>query len=1164
MERHLTNTEIEDILDFIKPNQRLPLEMDNSVILNNKNRLIKQLKQQKINPKIIPELKNQIKDNYFRSRVSPGESVGILAAQSIGERQTQNSVVYGEEILVKKNDKIWKTTVGQLIDQEIKDIIPDEYNNYIKQVKNIQVLTVSQDEKIEWKYVKEISKHPTNGDLIQVTTESGRSVTTTLAHSHLKKVENGIEPILGSDLKLGDRIPVIKKSPKEDSNFKTLFITKFINYIQKDNEDNIILCANFHTKRLDTIIFDSNDSVKIRLIKSFIQLNGFLNNKKEVLIDYQMLLTQFGILANISPSLDFGYNLYIQQKYIAILSNLIKDSVPKEIIYDNFEEDYPLPICCITKNIIDCIYDVIYETEYAYNEADNIAKSIYNVNWNNIKLVLKERFEILKRISIESQNDYFIRIIDIIDKKQEKDIIWDKIVSLKLISEKDYKYDYVYDFSVQGNETFALFSGIVVHNTLNSIDWKENILYMQNKECIVEPIGKMIDNLLLKYPENIEKIAENRTEYLPLEDGYFIPSCDEHGNTDWYQIEAITRHLPVGDLVKVTTESGREVMATQSKSFLVWNEEEKKFLATKGSDIKIGDILPTTEGLPRFKDHIQTHFKYINIDIELDREFGFIIGLYLTNLFDTFRKEDDKINKRVIDFIDKYSIDNILLILNHITKDLTEIPSFSYIASEEFIKGLLSGYYRNCEYTDSGSIICKINNELLLNSISFLLNYFGIIGMYTKEDVFLLEVNKNYTKTLEMNVLEEIWKDLPKELLLSKYEISNNGRLRNKLSKKISIRKQDINGYIRAHLCLDNNLRKDFSYHKLCLISFKNIMSDKIIDHINNIRDDNRISNLRWVTYTENNTNKIFKYQKGKSIIQYDLDGNFIKIWDKISDVVKELGITNQNISANLKTKQKSAGGFIWKYNIINFDGEIWKKFPIDNSDEIYVSSLGRIKRRNDDSTISYGSLKKNGYCEIIVDDKHFFIHRMVAITFIENPDNKLYVNHKDSIKNNNKVENLEWISHVENVNYSLNLKNRLSNNVLSNIILQIDIKTDKIVNEYLSFSVAMKTTGIKGVKNCCYGNRKTAGGYKWCIKEKEITKNTIENKFNVYFDKVINIEYVNGTTEFVYDLTVEKTKNFQLFNGLNIRDTFHKAGQSESSVTVGVKFCSSDINIYC
>jgi intein/homing endonuclease len=66
----------------------------------------------------------------------------------------------------------------------------------------------------------------------------------------------------------------------------------------------------------------------------------------------------------------------------------------------------------------------------------------------------------------------------------------------------------------------------------------------------------------------------------------------KNGMCNWYKIEAVTKHLPIGKLVKVTTESGRTVTATQSKSFLVWNGEN--FANILGSDIKVGDALPTT------------------------------------------------------------------------------------------------------------------------------------------------------------------------------------------------------------------------------------------------------------------------------------------------------------------------------------------------------------------------------------------------------------------------------------------------------------------------------------------------------------------------------------------------------------------------------------------
>ena len=142
-------------------------------------------------------------------------------------------------------------------------------------------------------------------------------------------------------------------------------------------------------------------------------------------------------------------------------------------------------------------------------------------------------------------------------------------------------------------------------STLNSLDWKEKILYIENNNTIVQPIGEMIDNILEKNKDNITYIEENRTEYLKLNDGFMIPSSDKNGMTNWYKIEAITRHLPVGKLVRIKTQSGREVTATQAKSFLVWNGQE--FEDTLGSDIKIGDVLPTTSYL--VAPETTTHFE---------------------------------------------------------------------------------------------------------------------------------------------------------------------------------------------------------------------------------------------------------------------------------------------------------------------------------------------------------------------------------------------------------------------------------------------------------------------------------------------------------------------------------------------------------------------------
>ena len=92
MKRVLTDTEIDYILDFLKPNKSIPIDSDLSIITNQKLRLINQLKNIQIYPELIDDLKKQIEKNYRDSLITPGESVGIIAAQAIGERNTQNTL----------------------------------------------------------------------------------------------------------------------------------------------------------------------------------------------------------------------------------------------------------------------------------------------------------------------------------------------------------------------------------------------------------------------------------------------------------------------------------------------------------------------------------------------------------------------------------------------------------------------------------------------------------------------------------------------------------------------------------------------------------------------------------------------------------------------------------------------------------------------------------------------------------------------------------------------------------------------------------------------------------------------------------------------------------------------------------------------------------------
>ena len=342
--------------------------------------------------------------------------------------------------------------------------------------------------------------------------------------------------------------------------------------------------------------------------------------------------------------------------------------------------------------------------------------------------------------------------------------------------------------------------------TLNSVDWTDKVLYIVNDKVFVEPIGMMIDNILDINKKNIKLYKENNTEFYELvNDNYYIPSGNENGFNEWLKIEAVTRHLPSGKLVKVTTASGRTVIASQSKSFLVWNGE--KFIDTFGSLVKIGDILPVSKKISDFKDTLEyldinkfkgfwkgKLLKYFSsrktIDkILLDNDFGFLIGVYLTkgyyNIYTNvyILNIENNSKKRIINFCNKYNISitnkgtylkiNSLWLVNMFKSICGYVPTFAYNSPIDFIKGLLDGYFSNTGYiTSIGNIVVSTNTGLL-DGISFLLTYFGIFGIIEKSEyVNILYINGNfaYNFVKEINI-SDFYKKNQIENINYKYNI---------------------------------------------------------------------------------------------------------------------------------------------------------------------------------------------------------------------------------------------------------------------------------------------------------------------------------------------------------------------------------------------------------
>lgn len=312
------------------------------------------------------------------------------------------------------------------------------------------------------------------------------------------------------------------------------------------------------------------------------------------------------------------------------------------------------------------------------------------------------------------------------------------------------------------------------------------------------------------------------------------------------------------------------------------------------------------------------------------------------------------------------------------------------------------------------------------------------------------------------------------------YKISEKGDVYSCKINIINSASERPNGYLSLSLRDNNGKRKIEYIHKLVYTSFHNIdlsLEDKkVIDHINRDRLDNSISNLRLVSYSENNKNSEKKKCRPLTVLQYSLNNKFIKKWETALQAAKELNFSNhEKINKCCFGKIKDAHGFIWHFenkihdisdyvNIVTDDGIKYLNYKINREGKIINKNNLLMKPKEQE-------YHRVGLTENRVS-KEFAVHRLVALTFLKNEKNYPIVNHKDENKKNNNVENLEWTNHTKNAIHSS-----------SKDINQIDIKTGKIIATFNSINnanIALNKKGGSGIGQTLGGKQKTAYGFKW------------------------------------------------------------------------------------
>jgi hypothetical protein len=300
----------------------------------------------------------------------------------------------------------------------------------------------------------------------------------------------------------------------------------------------------------------------------------------------------------------------------------------------------------------------------------------------------------------------------------------------------------------------------------------------------------------------------------------------------------------------------------------------------------------------------------------------------------------------------------------------------------------------------------------------------------------------------------KIWKKLQSPF--ERYSVSNIGEVRNDRTGYIFRKNSNLScGYSRVRLIDSSGKDKYVVVHKLVAETFiPNLENKKEINHINRIRDDNRVENLEWSTRKENCNKKSQSCNKSRAVLQFTLDGVFVKKWDRICDTP----YGRSNVSSACSGRLPHAYGSIWKYYEEKIENEIWKELIVGNR-KIEISNKGRVRLVS--GKITYGFLDENGYKNITIGKLSKRVHRLVVESFLGKIEDKL-VDHIDGNKNNNNIGNLRLVDSSEN---RINSK-KVYRNIRKTKVCQIFQNGSKKIFE----SMAQASEETKNSR----GNRKT------------------------------------------------------------------------------------------
>jgi len=270
------------------------------------------------------------------------------------------------------------------------------------------------------------------------------------------------------------------------------------------------------------------------------------------------------------------------------------------------------------------------------------------------------------------------------------------------------------------------------------------------------------------------------------------------------------------------------------------------------------------------------------------------------------------------------------------------------------------------------------------------------------------------------------------------YQVSNIGNIKSKTNRLLFInyeRLKKTNTRARPGLSIDGKLCQYYLHRIVAEHFIENPQNLPEVNHIDGDFYNNAASNLEWVSKLDNmrhaSENKLIKRYTTKVKVTTKSTSQ-VKIYDSMKECSKDLTVSNSKISQCCRKKAEHAL-YIFEYEdsqrrVINEDGVIWKEFP--ECDIYIVSNTGEVKNKKTNNVLNpcivngykFVSLRKNN------NQLNRLVHRMVAMTFLENPYDLPVVDHVDRDELNNHVDNLRWCTYKENMNNPSTVEYRRTN----------------------------------------------------------------------------------------------------------------------------------------